>query len=47
MKRPKWTFNYLTHKKFEMANVKAFTKKGTSIATKVLWNILTNNMILQ
>ena len=36
MKRPKWTFNYLTHKKFEMANVKAFTKKGTSIATGVM-----------
>jgi L-lactate dehydrogenase (cytochrome) len=36
MKRPKWTFNYLTHKKFEMANVKAFTKKGTSIATDVM-----------
>ncbi|MDC0512091.1 alpha-hydroxy-acid oxidizing protein [bacterium] len=36
MKRPKWTFNYLTHKKFEMANVKAFTKKGTSIATNVM-----------
>ena len=36
MKRPKWTFNYLTHKKFEMANVKSFTKKGTSIATNVM-----------
>ena len=36
MKRPKWTFNYLTHKKFEMANVKSFTKKGTSIATDVM-----------
>jgi L-lactate dehydrogenase (cytochrome) len=36
MKRPKWTFNYLTHKKFEMANVKSFTKKGTSIATGVM-----------
>jgi len=36
MKRPKWTFNYLTHKKFEMANVKAFTKKGTSIAKGVM-----------
>ena len=36
MKRQKWTFNYLTHKKFEMANVKAFTKKGTSIATNVM-----------
>ena len=36
MKRPKWTFNYLKHKKFEMANVKAFTKKGTSIAKGVM-----------
>jgi L-lactate dehydrogenase (cytochrome) len=36
MKRPKWTFNYLTHKKFEMANVKSFTKKGTNIATGVM-----------
>ena len=36
MKRPKWTFNYLTHKKFEMANVKSFTKQGTSIATNVM-----------
>ncbi|MDA8688169.1 alpha-hydroxy-acid oxidizing protein [Candidatus Pelagibacter bacterium] len=36
MQRPKWTFNYLTHKKFEMANVKSFTKKGTSIATGVM-----------
>ena len=36
MQRPKWTFNYLTHKKFEMANVKSFTKKGTSIATNVM-----------
>ena len=46
MKRPSWTFNYLTHEKFQMANVKDFTKKGTSIA-KGVWNILTNNMILQ
>ena len=36
MKRPKWAFNYLIHKKFEMANVKSFTKKGTSIATDVM-----------
>ncbi len=36
MKRPKWTFNYLTHKKFEMSNVKDFQKKGTSIATDVM-----------
>jgi L-lactate dehydrogenase (cytochrome) len=36
MKRPRWTFNYLTHKKFEMSNVKDFTKKGTSIAKGVM-----------
>ena len=36
MKRPGWTFNYLTHEKFQMANVKDFTKKGTSIAKGVM-----------
>ena len=36
MKRPKWTFDYLTHEKFQMANVKDFTKKGTSIAKGVM-----------
>ena len=36
MKRPKWTFNYLTHEKFQLANVKNFTKKGSSIAKGVM-----------
>ena len=36
MKRPGWTFNYLTHEKFQMSNVKDFTKKGTSIAKGVM-----------
>ena len=36
MKRPSWTFNYLTHEKFQMSNVKDFTKKGTSIAKGVM-----------
>ena len=36
MKRPGWTFNYLIHEKFQMANVKDFTKKGTSIAKGVM-----------
>ena len=36
MKRPKWTYNYLTHEKIQMANVKNFTKKGTSIAKGVM-----------
>ena len=36
MKRPSWTFNYLTHEKFQMKNVKDFTKKGTSIAKGVM-----------
>ena len=36
MMRPKWTFNYLTHKKFQLANVANFTKKGTSIAKGVM-----------
>ena len=33
---PKWTLNYLTHKKFELANVAHFTKKGSSIAKGVM-----------
>ena len=33
---PKWTFNYLTHEKFELANVSHFTKKGSSIAKGVM-----------
>ena len=36
MKRPGWTFNYLTHERFQMANVKDCTKKGTSIAKGVM-----------
>jgi len=36
MKRPKWTFNYLSHEKFQLANVTSFTKKGTSIAKGVM-----------
>ena len=33
---PKWTINYLTHEKFELANVSHFTKKGSSIAKGVM-----------
>ena len=36
MTRPKWTFNYLTHEKFQLSNVTQFTKKGTSIAKGVM-----------
>ena len=36
MMRPKWTFNYLTHEKFQLANVTNFTKKGSSIAKGVM-----------
>ena len=36
MMRPKWAFNYLTHEKFQLANVANFTKKGTSIAKGVM-----------
>jgi len=36
MMRPKWTFNYLRHEKFQLANVKDFTKKGSSIAKGVM-----------
>ncbi len=36
MMRPKWTFNYLRHEKFQLANVKNFTKKGSSIAKGVM-----------
>ena len=36
IKRPSWTFNYLTREKFQMKNVKDFTKKGTSIAKGVM-----------
>jgi len=33
---PRWAFNYLTHKKFELANVSHWTKKGSSIAKGVM-----------
>jgi L-lactate dehydrogenase (cytochrome) len=33
---PKWVLNYLTHEKFELANVAHFTKKGSSIAKGVM-----------
>ena len=33
---PKWTLNYLTHEKFQLANVAHFTKKGSSIAKGVM-----------
>ena len=33
---PTWTINYLTHGKFELANVAHFTKKGSSIAKGVM-----------
>ena len=36
MKRPKWTLNYLSHEKFQLANVVHFTKKGSSIAKGVM-----------
>jgi len=36
MMRPEWTFNYLTHEKFQLANVTNFTKKGSSIAKGVM-----------
>ena len=34
--RPEWVFNYLTHKKFELANVSKKTDKGTNIAKSVI-----------
>jgi|TARA_B100001093_G_scaffold85789_1_gene77534 L-lactate dehydrogenase (cytochrome) len=36
MMHPKWSLNYLTHGKFELANVSHFTKKGSSIAKGVM-----------
>ena len=33
---PKWVFDYLTHKKFELANVAKKTDKGTNITTSVI-----------
>ena len=34
--RPKWVFNYLTGKRFELSNVKKKTDKGTNIAKSVI-----------
>ena len=34
--RPEWLFNYLTHTKFELANVAKKTDKGTNIAKSVI-----------
>ncbi len=34
--RPEWVFKYLTHKKFELANIKHKTDKGTNIAKSVI-----------
>ena len=33
---PMWSINYLTHEKFQLANVSHFTKKGSSIAKGVM-----------
>ena len=33
---PRWSINYLINKKFELANVSHFTKKGSSIAKGVM-----------
>ena len=33
---PEWVFNYLTHKKFELSNVKKKTDKGTNISKSVI-----------
>jgi len=35
-KRPGWVFNYFTNKKFELANIKNKTDKGTNIAKSVM-----------
>ena len=34
--KPKWVFDYLTNKKFELSNVKNKTDKGTNIAKSVI-----------
>jgi L-lactate dehydrogenase (cytochrome) len=34
--RPEWVFNYLTNKKFELANIKNKTDKGTNISKSVI-----------
>ncbi len=36
MMRPKWAYNYLTHEKFQLANVSHVTQKGSSIAKGVM-----------
>jgi L-lactate dehydrogenase (cytochrome) len=36
MTHPMWSLNYLTHEKFQLANVSHFTKKGSSIAKGVM-----------
>jgi L-lactate dehydrogenase (cytochrome) len=36
MMHPKWSLNYLTHEKFQLANVAHFTKNGSSIAKGVM-----------
>ena len=33
---PRWVFNYLTHKKFELSNVSKKTDKGTNISKSVI-----------
>jgi L-lactate dehydrogenase (cytochrome) len=33
--RPAWAFNYLTHEKFELSQIKDYTQDGTNIATSV------------
>ena len=33
---PEWVFNYFTHKKFELSNVKKKTDKGTNISKSVI-----------
>ena len=34
--RPGWVFKYFTNKKFELANIKNKTDKGTNIAKSVM-----------
>jgi L-lactate dehydrogenase (cytochrome) len=34
--RPEWVFKYFTNKKFELANIKNKTDKGTNIAKSVI-----------
>ena len=44
--RPEWVFNYFTHKKFELSNVKKKQTKEQILQNQLL-NILMNNMIQQ